>query len=672
MFPLTSELFEFNKIIFIYLVAIFLFFFWLLKSFLEKKFIIKRTPLDIPILLFLSVQILSTLFSIDTHTSIFGYYGRFNGGLLSIIVYVFLFYGIVLFSDLIKKETLLKTSLLSSFLVILWGLPGKFGYDLSCGLFTGQLNNSCWTEQFRPAERIFSTLGQPNWLGAYLAINFFIGLYFLLRFRHSEGAQRPRVFLYSLYLLVNFTAILFTRSRSALLAVFTGLIIFAVISIKKFAKDKELIKTITKRFIPVIAGIVVAVLLFKTGINKIDRLITYQKAPSSTESVETGSPLPSEVTESLDIRKIVWKGAWNLGLKHPFFGTGVETFAYSYYFARPLQHNLTSEWDYLYNKAHNEYLNYLATTGFLGLGTYLLLIVAIFIIFYKNYNRYKDYKDQLLTLCLFLAYLTILITNFFGFSTTTISLFFYLIPAIVIANGMKQSEKKINNKASITLLTAGSLVTLYLLIGLFKYFFADIKYQQSRNYSTIGDYQNASVLLSQALNLRKEHVYQDKFSSALANYAFLSDYNKAKEGVNELINLSKTTIEAAIKASPKNLLYWKTKGRNHLLYSQITSDKNDINIAIAAYKEALKLGPTDPRNYYALSTAYSFLDSQELSISAIDKSIELKPDYRDGYLLKAQLLKKYGRNQEAKQILEYYLQKINPQDKEFKQEVKSL
>lgn len=211
-----------------------------------------------------------------------------------------------------------------------------------------------------------------------------------------------------------------------------------------------------------------------------------------------------------------------------------------------------------------------------------------------------------------------------------------------------------------------------MLIGLFKYFFADIKYQQSRNYSTIGDYQNASVLLSQALNLRKEHVYQDKFSSALANYAFLSDYNKAKEGVNELINLSKTTIEAAIKASPKNLLYWKTKGRNHLLYSQITSDKNDINIAIAAYKEALKLGPTDPRNYYALSTAYSFLDSQELSISAIDKSIELKPDYRDGYLLKAQLLKKYGRNQEAKQILEYYLQKINPQDKEFKQEVKSL
>ena len=32
----------------------------------------------------------------------------------------------------------------------------KYGYDLSCFIFTGQFNNSCWTDQFRPSERIFS------------------------------------------------------------------------------------------------------------------------------------------------------------------------------------------------------------------------------------------------------------------------------------------------------------------------------------------------------------------------------------------------------------------------------------------------------------------------------------------------------------------------------------
>jgi putative inorganic carbon (hco3(-)) transporter len=60
------------------------------------------------------------------------------------------------------------------------------------------------------------------------------------------------------------------------------------------------------------------------------------------------------------------KGAWELTKKYPLFGSGVETFAYSYYNVRPVEHNLVTEWDFLYNKAHNEFLNYAATTGFVG------------------------------------------------------------------------------------------------------------------------------------------------------------------------------------------------------------------------------------------------------------------------------------------------------------------
>jgi len=79
-------------------------------------------------------------------------------------------------------------------------------------------------------------------------------------------------------------------------------------------------------------------------------------------------------SDSMDIRKVVWQGAIELGQRYPLFGPGVETFAYTYYWVRPAAHNLLSEWDFLYNKAHNEYLNFLATTGFFGLFSYLLLI----------------------------------------------------------------------------------------------------------------------------------------------------------------------------------------------------------------------------------------------------------------------------------------------------------
>jgi len=131
MSKFTSELFEFNKIMLIYFIAALVFFLWVLKSVKEKKILFKRTVLDIPILTFLLSQILSTIFSIDKYTSFFGYYGRFNCGLLSIIVYIFLYYGFVSFFDTKKFEFFLKTSIWSSLIVILWGLPGKFGLDLS-------------------------------------------------------------------------------------------------------------------------------------------------------------------------------------------------------------------------------------------------------------------------------------------------------------------------------------------------------------------------------------------------------------------------------------------------------------------------------------------------------------------------------------------------------------
>src|SRR3989338_10990716 len=178
----TSELFEFNKMLFIYASTVLITFFWFLKMIIAKKIILKKTILDIPILIFFLSQLISTVISMDRHVSFFGYYGRFNGGLVSIICYITLYYAFT--SNIINVEKILKTIAASSLFVILWAIPGHFGHDLTCLLFTGQFNNSCWdntTLAFRPELRAFSTLGQPNWLGAYLAVTFFIGVYYLVK-----------------------------------------------------------------------------------------------------------------------------------------------------------------------------------------------------------------------------------------------------------------------------------------------------------------------------------------------------------------------------------------------------------------------------------------------------------------------------------------------------------
>jgi len=671
MYPFTSELFEFNKIIFIYLITILVVFLWLLKIILNKKFEVKRSFLDYPIILFYVSQVLSTIFSIDIHTSLFGYYGRFNGGLASISAYILLFYAFI--SNFNKKDVLkfLKVSLISSVIVILWGLPGKFGFDLSCLLFVKEFNNSCWTDQFHPELRMFSTLGQPNWLGAYLIVNFFIGLFFY--FKNLESKNAKYEILNIVYLLLNFAALLFTRSRSSYFAFGVGLLIFIVIGLVNF---KESLKKIgLKKIGTLFVIVIVLIVIFKTGIPKVDKFLEF---PVSSRLAGNKAALKQEnnqteklnITESLDIRKIVWKGAINLGLKYPIFGSGVETFAYAYYFTRPAEHNLTSEWDYLYNKAHNEYLNYFATTGFVGLGAYLIMIGTVCFVMLNLLQHLKNksqilkrvqddekneiINNQLLITCLFLAYLTILITNFFGFSVTTINIFFYLIPAFVITlsnedNKFLSFDLKIHKKISIFF---AILATIYLLLATFLYWFGDLKYAESNKYSQADDYKTASSLLLQALQFRQEHVYQDKLSYNIANLAYYYSNSKDIKQTAELIKLSKDYNARALLTSPKNVLYWKTKAKDSYLYYGATLKPNYIKEGIEALKQVGQLSPTDPRNYYSLAIYYSILydeasDKKEkesyknLSIQSLDKMIELKPDYTEGLALQKQLLEKY-------------------------------
>ena len=728
MAPFTSELFEFNKMMFIYLITLGVIFFWLLKMILYKKIIIKKTPFDIPILFFLVSQILSALFSIDTHTSFFGYYGRFNGGLLSIVSYVILYYGFVSnFAPPVETirrvvSTILKISLISSTIVILWGLPGKFGRDLSCLLFMGQFNNSCWTDQFRPAERMFSTLGQPNWLGAYLAINFFIGVYFylnnqrlIIKDQNDIAKIKNNPSFYSivifLYLILNFSSILFTRSRSALFAASVGLgvtLVYFIVLLKR----RLIQPTGGLKLGVLIFSLFVSVLVFKTGIQKIDTFLNFQNKTVPSGQQNQSAQIQSGITKSGDIRKIVWKGAIDLGLKYPFFGTGVETFAYSYYFVRPKEHNMTSEWDFLYNKAHNEYLNYLATTGFIGLSAYLFLIFSVLTYSWaklKTQNsklktatqNLKSKKDlgisdldlrfDILHLTLIVAWITILITNFFGFSTTSVNLFFYLIPAFLIVSSSDQQLTISNQQFYISRLSWLQKImiliflvsTFYLLLSLSKYYLADIKYARGDNFSKIGEYQKATQLLNDANNFKYEHVYEDKLSYVLANIAFIASYQKENDLAKKMIQTSDELNRKSLKASPKNVMYWKTRAKNYYLFYQITLHAKDLNAAIDALQEAERYSPTDPKIPYSLAVFYSLLEDetkdankklqfQQFSLQEIEKSIDLKPDYRDGYFLKGQLLKKAGKKDEAKKAFDYVLQYLNPSDSEVKKELESL
>lgn len=705
----TSELFEFNKLLYIYIIAGLILCIWLARMVEAGKLLFKRTPFDLFIGLFFLSQLISTFLSIDVHTSIFGYYGRFNGGLLSLISYLIIYYSLVEFMSVYDDKKgfinmLMKISLAASTLVILWGLPGKTGHDLSCLVFSGKLNNACWTAQFDPAARMFSTLGQPNWLGAYLAITFFISVYYFLN--SSQKTNKLYPFALGAITLLQIIAVFFTNSRSSVLALFfaTG-VLFILVMLKKKTLHIPLLK---EKALSLFILFFVSILIFKTGVSSIDKYIslsTYFKPPAKTVPVQPkGSSTvpvdPLKITDSLDIRKIVWQGAEKLGMEYPLFGTGVETFAYSYYFVRPQAHNLTSEWDYLYNKAHNEYLNYFATTGFFGIGTYLLFVSAVVLltlfwirpIFAKDEDSHSDVT--LLQAALFCAWTTILITNFVGFSTTVISLYFYLIPALLFylqiikkpvtsTAAVKNTRHSLSGSAAIIGYGVSFILAIFFVQYFISYWLADTKYAMAENLAKANDYQNSVMLLNQAMQLRPDHVYEDKLSYYLANLSFIASYQKNAQLAKELMQASDKFNAHSLQESPQNILYWKTKVKNLYIYYQITLDRKYVEEGVSALLESEKLSPTDPKLPYFLATYYSLLYDEEKdpkiklqyqtkALEQINTSIQLKSDYFESYYLKAQLLKKYRMIPQAKETYEFILQHVSPGNAQVKQEMEAL
>ncbi len=610
----TSELFEFNKMWLTFALAIIIASAWGVKAVLERKILLQRTPLDIPILLFLLSQVIATIFSLDTHTSLWGYYSRFNGGLFSIIAYIFLYYAFVsnFTKDMAMKS--LWVSLASGAVVTLWGLPSHFGYDPTCLLFRGTLDVSCWTEAFQPKIRIFSTLGQPNWLAAYLAILMPIALtlqFSIFNFQFSIKSQFKNLF-FLLLATLFYLAILYTGSRSGFLGLLAGGIVFFL-----FSKQKMLLLKF------VIFPLLVLSLLIGTPIDSyFKQLIPKPQTPNTT--VVKGPALETGGTESGEIRKIVWRGAIDTWLHNPIIGTGVETFAFAYYKYRPATHNLTSEWDYLYNKAHNEYLNYLATTGAFGLGSYLLIVILFLYRVIRN--------DNILILGLLAAYISILVSNFLGFSVVIINIYFFLIPAFVfvLQGTIKEKSYLLPSRYPLLIITPLLLATFYLLLTLYRFWDADISYARGYNLNRAGAYQYGYLDLADAVTKRpSEPVFLDELSYNAGVLALALDTQKEATYAAMLTKETLALSDKVVLDHPNNITFWKTRIR--LLNLLSNQDQKYLPLALDAAKKAETLAPTDAKVFYSLGILYGQNNQKEKAIETLIKTTELKPNYKEAY-----------------------------------------
>jgi len=165
-------------------------FFWLIKLILTfgssasnwKLSFRANARVILPALIFIIVLGLATLFSQSPYRSFWGSYSRKMGYL--VWLHFFAFFLIIFFNlkNKIQIKRILKAILFSSLVVIIYGFCQFLGFDFVD-----------WHEPASVTFRIFSTIGQPNFLGSWLLLIVPVIVYFFIQiFQKLKGNKKPK------------------------------------------------------------------------------------------------------------------------------------------------------------------------------------------------------------------------------------------------------------------------------------------------------------------------------------------------------------------------------------------------------------------------------------------------------------------------------------------------
>jgi O-antigen ligase len=332
------------------------------RALADRALALKRTSIDLPLLLFIASAVVSTMFAENQNAAIFGIYSRYDG-LVTILTYAALFWLSIQAIDGPNEARAVFRFLLVS------------GYVVAAVAIVQAVNDSLRQETLVPA---FGTLGQQNVLGAFLALLLPIAYNELVE---AKGWSRRVLALNALVVLS--LALLLTFSRSAWL----GTAVAAVIVLTATQRSPARVGVVAAAAL-IVAGVALAGLSAAGG----QQIVHSLQARAGT-IFDPGAWAP---------RPAIWRDTLNLIAARPVLGFGPDNFGLVYPRFQATDFGLGVD------KAHAETLQVAATQGLVGLAAYLYLLAA----FVRAFWRGRRLEGAVLVFAGWAAYQVTLQLNF--------------------------------------------------------------------------------------------------------------------------------------------------------------------------------------------------------------------------------------------------------------------
>lgn len=347
---------------------------------------------------------LATAFAADPLKSFWSNFERMEGyvGLLHMFVY-FIIAGAVLTADNLWERffnTSIGTSMVMGFYALLQGLQ-LFGLHPSS----------------QSGARADTSFGNATYLAVYMLINIFLTLYMLVRRgKHGTGLQVT----YGIALVLQFAGLYLTETRGALLGVIGGLIV-AMIWVAVMAREGN--GQSLRRF--AVGGLVAMVVIVGLFL----ALRSVSLLPQNGTLGRLASISLDDATTKARLFSI-WPMAFKGAAERPLVGWGQENFSYVFN-----AHYTPSMWnqEQWFDRAHNQFLDWLIAGGFPAFVLYTSLYVLIVLVIVRSKELSVPQQAVLLGLMAGYAF-----NNMFVFDNIMSSVYFFALLAFV--HGLSQKE----------------------------------------------------------------------------------------------------------------------------------------------------------------------------------------------------------------------------------------
>ena len=627
--PFSFEAYEFNKIYLIFFLVSVAFLVWLAKMILvEKEIRFKKSPLDIPVLLFLFFAILSAIFSVDKNSSLLGFYGRFSNGLILLLSLGALYFLIINNVSMektarqkletetgdslgtvpgqslsISAEGILKAFLWSIFFVILISYFSVLGVWQKIGISKFQYLGILGQRTFNPVS------------GSLEGLAIFLSIVTVLLVGRSLGWREGK-----LSIIINYLLLLGVLGLLVIVDFFSAWLILAIslILFLIFALATRIFReNVNRLLLPIFLIIFSLVFLF---IN-----------PTRTFLAQ----LPQEQILGQGISWRVAFSAMKENWKSIFLGSGIGNFNYDFAKFKPIEFNKSLWWQIRYDRAGNQLAEIFGTMGFLGLISYLVLIGIFFLVSYFLYSKPETREKIFLPLTL----LVLFVSQFFYYQNAVLAFLFWLILGLGVVSWQKPIQEKVFSfKDFPELSLVFSTLFILLFFGVFlsyyfgiRFYLADVDYLRAQM-TTAGE--ERVKILERVIGFNPNFV---SYRIILArNYLALilnetsrplaeQDATKIQNWVARAINEAKISSDL----SPNSVAAWETLGMIYRDIQPLAQGATDW--AIKSFQKAIELEPKNPVLYTELGKMYLTSDVKKAREN-FAKAKELKSDYIDALI----------------------------------------